>query len=98
MTRMTFLVGFSALPSAGVVVEVSAAGVAAVAAGLVASGAVASGSAGAVEAGFVACYSCSGSAAGSYSYTTSFLGFAVGFSVEGSFGESSSSLVLSLLS
>ena len=32
MTRMTFLVGFSALPSAGVVVEVSAAGVAAVAA------------------------------------------------------------------
>ena len=43
--------GFSALPSAGVVVEVSAAGVAAVAAGLVASGAVASGSAGAVEAG-----------------------------------------------
>ena len=75
MTRMTFLVGFLALPTgeAGVVGASSR----------VASGAVASGSAGAVEAGFVACCSGSGST-GAYSYTTSFLGFSVGFSVEGS--------------
>jgi len=85
MTRMTFLVGFLALPSAGVVVAGSAAGAAVGAAARVVSGAVASGSAGAVEAGLVACCSGSGSAGSSW-YTTSFLG-------ESSAGSFSSSVV-----
>ena len=86
MTRMTFVVVFLALPSAGAVVAGASA--------RVVSGVFASGSSGALRVGLVACCSGSGSA-GAYSYTTSFLGFSVGLSVEGSV-VSSSFLVVSL--
>ena len=77
MTRMTFLVGFPALPSAGVVVVGASA--------RVVSGVFAAGAAEALRVGLVACCSESGSA-GSYWYTTSFLEFAVGSSVGFSVG------------
>ena len=70
MTLMTFVVGVVALPAAGAVG----------AAARVASRVSAVGFTEVVEAGLVACCSGSGSA-GSYSYTTSFLGFSVGSSV-----------------
>jgi len=84
-TLMTFVVGFVTLPTgkAGVVGASSR----------VASWVFAVGSA-EVVASFVVCCSGSGSA-GAYSYTTSFLGFSVGLSVEGSV-VSSSFLVMSL--
>ena len=70
MTLMTFGVGVVTLPAAGAVG----------AAARVASRVSAVGFTEVVEAGLVACCSGSGSA-GSYSYTTSFLGFSVGSSV-----------------
>ena len=76
-TRMTFWVGFLALPSAGAVV--------AGASSRVTSGVFAVGAAEVVGASFVACCSESGSAGSSW-YTASFLGFAVGFSVGSSVG------------
>ena len=83
-TLMTFVVGFLALPSAGAVV----AGASSRATSLV----FAVGAAEALRVGLVACCSGFGSAAGAYSYTTSFLGGSVGSSVGFSVGLSVGSL------
>ena len=77
-TLMTFVVGFLALPSAGAVVAGASA--------RVASRVSAAGVAEVLRVGLVACCSGFGSAAGAYSYTTSFLGGSVGSSVGFSVG------------